>query len=469
MLKLIAIALHILIVGCSHAPSRSPASAQNSEGVRFYSGLWSSPGSPERKASGQMLQEWLDQTATSASVLAEANSSADARRSYIISKNVLQMSVDYLKADTTCTSDQKVRLYRGVGPYGIVKQNSSWLATWSSWTYHSVVSGQPIPSEKNLSFSTDPFVDLTYKVSTQSLGASRTKNLNWDRMVYAHSGTGSETSPLLSTSLDWTVARRFAAPNLIVMDVCVERAMALFYMQAAGQATFSEAEICLPLFILPEEVVAVIPVPNERLFFQLDQKWSKPPNALTSGARRAFFNKDLPFDVEYLTQISTRILSGMNPSQAEFHAQFVKSEFNIFYENILNRYEQPGQTVTDWRAMISEKIKQIKGSFATCKYAFNKYINSDVFRLGEKPPSSFVFPNGVKLTSPQFTIAELKKVNSEEEKFESTFTKALLNTDPKFNIRMDGLAKYTNYREALESVLIFKRKLFSGYLKDCAD
>ncbi len=115
----------------------------------------------------------------------------------------------------------------------------------------------------------------------------RKVDLEWTAIALDHTqgapwgtGAGSPFSPLISTSVN---AIEKWGPFFIVADVCPERAVpSIAYVDAAEQ------EVYLPLFVLPEEIVAITTNPSELAQHGAPNAQERPLDA----AYRACFSQE---------------------------------------------------------------------------------------------------------------------------------------------------------------------------------
>lgn len=371
-----------------------------------------------------------------------------------------QLSIDYLKENKTCPADQKIRLYRGIGEQQIVQRGSKALVPWSILTYKAAVENQPIPAGKKAEHSEDVFIDLTQKTVTDKV-TNVPKGFRWNEVAWSHSGKGSKGSAIISTSMEWSVSKRFAKPYLLVMDICPERALALFNSETIG--TFPEAEVYVPLFVLPEEIVKIVNVPDMDPFYKLPADLSTPPNQVTQALRRNFFSKDLPFDVQFLTRIAikTPVSDAGVPSQKAYFDNYHPQRF---YSVIMAREQSRG--MADWRRLALAEVLKSEASDDTCRYALDTFERSDVLENGQNPKRSYTFPMNRSVARAQFNLAEYRQVSGWHREWVARY-KDIDSNHPKFQEYWDGVAPFSEYFDNFENFHIVNDKLTIGYLEGC--
>lgn len=464
-INLITTTLITLLLGsCSHTDKTTRGIASSPElsleqSKEFYNGLWSPPGSINRINSAKFLQNWLDHVTMN--TLPKVPHDSGSQKQFQITKNIFQMTADYLKSDKTCAPEEKVRLYRGVAKNQLYQdQQKNWLSTWSSWNYNFVMNGQAIPAEKMETHRADPISDLQFKTVDQKTCTNCTKNFIWNEITNWHAETGSDTSPLLSTSLEWSIAKKFANPYLIVMDVCIDRAAAVFN-GTQNFAKFHELEVYLPLMALPEEIVSVIEIPPADPFFKPEEKWTTPPNDLTRSMRKLFLGKDLPFDTQYLTKVAP-MLDYNKPWHEEYKKNFQSYDL---YSQIADRYSGKND-IAQWRKSIMQKISQVNGSETICRYAYDKYTKSKIYKLGAKPVRDFTLPQLKKIENAKFDTAEYQTVYAWSQDWNKEFSN-ITGSNPDLEKFQKGKVKYSKYFNEFEIYHIYKQGLFKTYLANC--
>lgn len=425
----------------------------------FYDGLWAAPGSEARKQSGKLLASWLPEIFA---LPAKSQYPGD-KRDRDITEKVMRLSAEYLQADKTCDASQKIRLYRGLSTFQLARQDGKALTTWSSRTYLAAMGNQPIPASELKNHNPDPLADLRLKIMTQQTCLNCFKDGSWSEIIRWHSGTGSGTSPIMSTSLEWSVARRFSNPYMLVLDVCPERAIAV-YNVVDNQATFPEAEVYLPLFALPEEITAVVELPEDDPFYKLPAEYASAPNAVTKGMRRLFFSQDLPFDVQYLVEIAPLIAmtdAGI-PSQEEYYNNFHPE---VFYNLILARDEK-AEPLSTWRDRVVKAALATTVNPAVCNYSYDTFRHSDVYKSGSKPASTFRFPRQQRVRNAKFNLEEYRQV--------AVWQREWVDMHPGMDSSHKDFAEYNNklqtyigYFRAFENYHFVKADLYKGYQEKC--
>jgi hypothetical protein len=428
---------------------------------QLYAGLLAMPGSAERKQSGEILQQWLDEVSTRSAP--DKTCPSEDIRQHQITKKILQGTIDYLKAPKSCAPEHKVRLYRGLGKNQFFTENGRTLVPWSPLTYLATMKDQKIPAAASKDHRSNPLDDLTYKTVTQKYCLNCVKNMFWDNIIASHSGAGSASSPALSTSLEAGEAKTFASPYLMVLDVCVERALALYNVNDGNSATFSEAEVYLPFFALPEEVTAIVKVPEDDPFYKLDAKYTTGTNELTKSLRKYFFGKDLPFDVQYLTKIAPQIQVTDNGKPAQ-EAYFNNYHPEVLYNLILDR-DSHGKPIEDWRKQVVKTVTKIRPSNETCNYAMNQFKKSDVFKMGTQPKHTFTLPDG-KVSNAKFDLNEYRKLRQRQWKWVNSF-EGVNSDDPRMEKMLRGQQQFREYFDTFENYHIVQDKIYENYLFQC--
>lgn len=468
MFKYLLIILMYFIVGCAHQKFsiRQPNSDQSTKAAGdLYSGLWAEYGSNERRYAGELMQRWLDQ-AVEAAPKPDAEMSELEKTSLLkdiqLTRNVMQMTIDYMKSSQMCPAAQKVRLFRGMRDDQLLKRNGKSLSVWSTYTYRFIVEGKAIPANRQEFNKEDPFEDLNYKTlkNKYSFGDNTQVDFRWPNLTEAHSGVESNVSSLISTSLEASISQDFARPKLVVLDVCPERAYAIY---SAGAATFPEAEVYLPLFVFPEEVVAVVDVPVNNPFYKVDPKLSLPPNKITRALRRSFFGNDLPYDVQYVTNISGFVTQS-DTGTPDIYPYLGGSHLAEIYQLIHDRYKNNIQLQT-WRDQTVAQITSFKPNPETCQYAYDSFVKSETFKMGSQPQLSYTFLENQKIKMAKFDLAEYQKAKAWEAEIMAKINQGVAEAD------VDKIQEaYDNSQIYFDNFSMYhfvNDKLYVGYLEKC--
>ncbi len=264
-----------LTVGCTSTPSaenRLQADTSTaSETETFLTGLHAPLGSAERKAAGQVFQKAMEPHL----LKMERNlSTVETKRL----KNVVQWTLDYLGSDQGCAPDERVTLYRGFGrqpifgPKGEVGKgfmvNNHFMSGMIGEVFDLRDAGKISFTSRDVQWQTgqsEPTIsgdflgDVIYRERSQ-LQSFNPVTQPWEEyfMDYKFGNiasvhtVGEDYTVLISTSTSPSVAHHFG-PGILTLSVCPERAMMVDYFAE----DYTEFEVYVPFFLLPEEIVSV--------------------------------------------------------------------------------------------------------------------------------------------------------------------------------------------------------------------
>ncbi len=454
------------------APSESANASKE-----FFSGIAAPSGSSQRKASGAMLKRWLaDNTPTNkeaseiAEKLAKKGSETPQRekevqsaylRQMLITKSFLSLTADHMMG-TTCDASQKVRLYRGIGKYQLRELNAAKFSTWSTWNAAALLDGQPIPADNPT--KADAFADLQFKLKDQVVYGEPVQ-LMFDSLALNHSGSGSESSALISTSISWKVASAFSNPQMLVLDVCPERLI----VAAPDLPTFPELEVYLPLVIFPEEITQIIEVNGPPETFSYSEA---SRNATTTAFRQIFLNRDLPFDESFVVSVALRM---PNYGSANGSAQNVSDYFSrqsALREktyDALSGLSESGVSLADARTKLLGAYLGIQGDSKLCQTTRDSYIEwakQDKVRT----QTEFLFGSGRNISKAVFSITESAQVHDWRAETLAKFKQAQAQGQTEAQEKlMDTLRKYTDYfdTEILQRIWNQNHYKDENYVKQC--
>ena len=310
----------------------------------FYNGLNAAPGTPARKKAGIIFETELLQK-TFASI--PNSSDAETAKNQKLTLKVLSLTSQYLQKSTGCTQAQKIRLYRGHGFAAALQPGTQIIETQLSnaWFQADKKPLNMLPWKKWFaemrSFITpeggDTDIDLQYR---------------FDRLAVAHT-LDSKSSALLSTTVSRKVAEGFGTKQF-VLDVCPERVFPVL-----DTRYLSEFEYYMPLFILPEEIVA-----------DVNKGESLPPSVSapsTLGERvwSCFANLGTNLEVARVSEEATEIReSGGDDNSGDIpYTQRYKTVRNKIYEGVL--------ASTDFAAWRTDFARITEQCAVDCKLAQN--------------------------------------------------------------------------------------------------
>ena len=213
----------------------------------FYKGLDAPPGSAARKRAGLLFEQEVLGKALAALPTA---TDADAKRWQQNTLKIFKLTAEYLQKSAGCTQAQKVRLYRGHGFNAERQADGKTFQTQLSNAWYSAKKTSP-KTLTDLPWKNWLAADREF-VTPEGGDTLIQPDYRFDQLAIAHT-IDSKTSALVSTTTSKNVAKQFGT-EMFVLDVCPERTfpvMDLRYM--------SEFEFYVPLFLLPEEIVADVP------------------------------------------------------------------------------------------------------------------------------------------------------------------------------------------------------------------
>lgn len=296
----------------------------------FIDGLLAEAGSPERKRAGRILENILQ---TNYALFTADN--PNTKQGQELTKKIFKYTTDYLQADKAaqCLQSQKVRVYRGITVLPVIHSSKSpqrhlhLFNDWSTLLLNDLGLIKSIPADSgsvvyskrdNLKSSSITALPWAHYLGFQRLiGKARRPddfiNLDWQALAVTHT-VSSNGSPLLSTSLQPDVVDGLNfGPAFIVADVCPERALTL-----RSTFAFGEAEVYVPFFLLPEEIVRIEGADcGHRVYRQAskkDQCWKNPltdtdaRTPMSDVYRNCYVNFGFPVEYRHYSQSARAIV-----------------------------------------------------------------------------------------------------------------------------------------------------------------
>lgn len=290
---LLACTLLTSVAACKTRSFHDTTTAETYTLRDFLSGLNALPGSAERTRAGRELSAWLgepDDPTTRAAI---------------------GLTLDYLQNAATCTNNDRVRLYRGIGGAPLIRPARAQLGVSLLGDWERAISSDLRAAGLAFPRSTDNgaliFANLgrTNRAEFGSYGLPDLLDDTWADLTSAHSLSAGR-SALISTTLQQDLARELAGSGnglrrYLVLDVCPERALPI--TGSLELKSFDSAEVYVPLFILPEEITALVEVARTPHGQITERVIAGDPAALraeqsqaTRSFRSCYFNFDLPLE-----------------------------------------------------------------------------------------------------------------------------------------------------------------------------
>ena len=184
----------------------------------------------------------------------------------------------------------------------------------------------------NVNLSLTSFLDLPSTMGSRPI----------DNVALSHTVT-SKSSPFHSTTLLESIAVRFAGAGkskvrYIALDICPQRAFPV--SNSSALITFNEAEVYVPLFLLPEEIVGVVDCSASQDASSCRVVAGNVTPAAkgsgTSAFRACYFNYDTPYENE------RAVLFKWTPPhyQKNVFPQFVSTMSKLSGANAVSDYEK---------------------------------------------------------------------------------------------------------------------------------
>lgn len=386
----------VLCTGCSTTSviNRGTASQDNAASL-FALGTLSPPGSPDRVKAGQILEDTVNKVYTPTSF----SKNSETKKDQLLAKRIFQLTANYLKSSNLCRSEEKIRVYRGIGEQPVLRRTGSKMgAAYFGGLQNAIVEG--LVKASLLSKSRIPLNELqdSGELAFENFNAI-SADINWDqlpvfikneqtqvfsrqlvdwKMIFGfgrkaldgknvdgkwsdiaktHSLTAPET-PLISVSLDAESAMMFG-PSLLVLDVCPERLMPSVIDRERSRVNFYETEFYLPITILPEEVVNIegIECRNQlrknnngselckKGAFKIQSETKRTENA--DKFWKLFYNFNHSFERMYV-HIATQF-GGSPELYLSWPASLSGERIQKFYAQLTNS----SGTIEDWRSQIT--------------------------------------------------------------------------------------------------------------------
>jgi hypothetical protein len=404
-----------VLAACTHPePARYPTSDASLRA--FLLGTTGQPGSAARAEASRMLKREIE------AAFAKADLKRDAEQAR--AKRIYLLAAESLASASSCAPAERVRVYRGFGEQPLVRApgtaqgaahfNAINGAVVEALQARGLLDDHRLPKGERdagelmfgelggstpLPWSPLPtFADGKRRAVEwrEILGFGRTgvevpdAQGRWNQIAMVHSALA-PASPLLSVSLDPSVAEAFG-PAVLVLDVCPERLFPAI-LSARGKLTFSETEMYLPLFALPEEVVRLEGVACRDLL--RTQKDGGPgcrrgrfglsdpdrASARTETFRRIFLNYGHPFEKEF-AHAATLYGNG-----ADDYVSWPYSHYKANVDQFYKALSASDGTLAGWRKAVLAFKPSESCETALALLENSEYVETDMRALGESVES----------------------------------------------------------------------------------